>query len=90
MEHLASGADHIADLLSTQASAVSTIQSPDHNVFIELKEGQRRLESRLNKMEEDLARLSFNYNRGPTSSLDITRHENKSLYVANTKDSKYR
>lgn len=35
MKHLASVVDRIADLLSTQASAVSTIQSPDHNVFIE-------------------------------------------------------
>lgn len=40
VENLVSVADHIADLLSTQQSAVTSIQVPECNVFTELKEGK--------------------------------------------------
>ena len=65
VEQLAVIADHIADILSTQSPAISSVQTSDRDdLLMKLMEGLKRMEARMDKMAEDIARLTFKQKQG--------------------------
>lgn len=60
VERVAEIADHIADIMSTRSSTVAGVQTSEKDELLsKLMEGQTRLEARMNKMAEDIARLTL-------------------------------
>ena len=50
----------IADILSTQSPTISSVQTSDRDdLLTKLMEGQKWMEARIDKMVEDIARLTF-------------------------------
>ena len=65
VEQLAVIVDHIADILSTQSPAMSSMQTSDRDdLLTKLMERQKRMEARMDKMAEDIARLTFKQKQG--------------------------
>ena len=65
VEQLAVIADHIADILSTQSPAISSVQKSDRDDLLsKLMERQKRMEARMDKMAEDIAKLTFKQKQG--------------------------
>ena len=65
VEQLAVIAVHIADILSTQSPAISSVQTSDRDDLLsKLMERQKRMEACMDKMAEDIARLTFKQKQG--------------------------
>ena len=80
VEQLAVIADHIADILSTQSPAISSVQMSDrHDLLMKLMEGQKQMEVHM----EDIARLTFKQKQGQrnwvTRSQSRERRQKKAI-----------
>ena len=65
VEQLAVIADNIVDILSTQSPAISSAQISDRDDLLsKLMERQKRMKARMDKMAEDIARLTFKQKQG--------------------------